>query len=149
MKMRQLGKAIIDYDYVKEFKEFLQTDQEFGTCVIDNLVGMYEKTLKITRDQLINIIKKYYNEQTSSLDAGLNVDEWDLKDDVDAMCLQHCCEMFDISHYAYDVVNNCFLKNVSKNQNYQALCYFCINEHKYLKKFKFILKKYFLYYINK
>ena len=40
--------------------------------------------------------------------------------------------MFDISHYAYDVVNNCFLKNVSKNQNYQALCYFCINEHMYL-----------------
>ena len=24
---------------------------------------MYEKTLKITRDQLINIIKKYYNDQ--------------------------------------------------------------------------------------
>ena len=55
MRMKQLGSDILDYDYVKEFKDFLQTDQEFGTCVIDNLVGMYEKTLKITRDQLINI----------------------------------------------------------------------------------------------
>ena len=87
MRMRQLGTDILDYDYVKEFKDFLQTDQEFGTCVIDNLVGMYEKTLKITRDQLINIIKKYYSDQRTSLD--FDVDEWKLQDGVDPMCLQH------------------------------------------------------------
>jgi hypothetical protein len=54
--------------YSPEYKDFLQTEQEFGTCVIDNLIGLYGEKLKITRDQLINIIKKYYNDQKSSLD---------------------------------------------------------------------------------
>jgi hypothetical protein len=31
MKMKELGTDILNYDYVKEYKEFLQTDQEFGT----------------------------------------------------------------------------------------------------------------------
>ena len=57
MKMKQLGTDVLNYDYVKEYKEFLQTDQKFGTCVIDNFIGIYGEKLKITRDQLINIIK--------------------------------------------------------------------------------------------
>ena len=134
MKMKQLGTDILNYDYVKEYKEFLQTDQKFGTCVIDNFIGIYGEKLKITRDQLINIIKKYYNESSSGLDAGLNIDEWEICDGVDPLCLQHICEMFDLSHYAYDVTKNCFLKHISKSRNYEALFYFCINSHMYLIK---------------
>ena len=114
MKMKELGTDILNYDYVKEYKEFLQTDQKFGTCVIDNFIGIYGEKLKITRDQLINIIKKYYNESSCGLDAGLNIDAWEICDGVDPLCLQHICEMFDLSHYAYDVTKNCFLNMVPK-----------------------------------
>ena len=167
--MKQLGTDILNYDYVKEYKEFLQTDKRFstynidhyteehkalaapenqyGTCVIDNFIGLYGNKLKITRDQMINIIKKYYynlssnlddDEPPSSLDVGINrkesTYEWNIKQGVDPLCLQHICEMLDLSHYAYDVTNNCFLKHISKSRNYEALCYFCINEHMYLIK---------------
>jgi hypothetical protein len=134
MKMKQLGTEVLDYDFIKEYKDFLQTGQDYGTCVIDNFIGMYGDKLKITRDQLINIIKKYYKSTLSGLDAGLNLDDWEIDDGVDALCLQHICEMFDLSHYAYDVTNHCFLKHVSKSRNYEALFYFCINEHMYLIK---------------
>ena len=55
MRMKDIGTNILNYDSVKEFKDFLQTDQEFGTCVIDNIVGMYGKSLKITREQLNSV----------------------------------------------------------------------------------------------
>ena len=51
MRMKDIGTNILNYDSVKEFKDFLQTDKEFGTCVIDNIVGMYSKSLKINREQ--------------------------------------------------------------------------------------------------
>ena len=119
---------------MKEFKDFLQTDKEFGTCVIDNIVGMYGKSLKITREQFIKFCSKYYQDNVSSLDFGLNVEEWDEMDGIDAKCLQTFCEKNDISHYCYDVTNQVVIKNVSKNRNHQSLCYFCINEHMYLIK---------------
>ena len=73
----------LNYDSVKEFKDFLQTDKEFVTCVIDNIVGMYNKSLGITRETFIDFCSKYY---TSSLDVKPN--EWDERDGVDANCLQ-------------------------------------------------------------
>jgi hypothetical protein len=34
--------------------------------------------------------------------------------------------------YAYDINNECFLKNISKNENHKALIYSSINNHMYL-----------------
>ena len=65
--MKDLGTNILNYDSVKEFKDFLQTDKDFGTCVIDNIVGMYNKSLGITREMFINFCSKYY---TSPLDIN-------------------------------------------------------------------------------
>ena len=134
MRMKDIGTNILNYDSVKEFKDFLQTDKEFGTCVIDNIVGMYGKSLSLTREQFIKFCSKYYENNISSLDFGLDVEEWVEIDGIDAKCLQTFCEKNDISHYCYDVTNQVVIKNVSKNRNHQSLCYFCINEHMYLIK---------------
>ena len=45
----------VDYSFTKEEKMFLNTDDTlFGTCVIDNFIGMYGKELKLTRGDFIN-----------------------------------------------------------------------------------------------
>ena len=135
MRMKQIGTQTLNYDYVKEYKDFLQTDKEFGTCVIDNIVGLYNKSLRITREQFIKFVAKYYN-HSNPLDFGLNSTIWCEEDGVDSKCLQAFCEYYDISHYCYDVTNQCVLKHISKNRNYESLCYFCINDHMYLIKDK-------------
>lgn len=133
MKLKDIGSNVLNYDYVKEYKDFLQTDKEFGTCVIDNFIGLYGNKLKITREQLINIISDYYN-TPSGLDTGLNIEKWKIEDGVDPLCIQHICQKFDLSHYGFDVSKNCFIKNISKSHNYEGLYYFAINEHMYLVK---------------
>ena len=80
------------------------------------------------------IINNDTQNNLSSLDNSLYVNGWNEKDGIDAQCLQSFCEKNDISHYCYDVTNQCVIKNVSKNRNHQSLCYFCINEHMYLIK---------------
>ena len=85
---------------------------------------MYGKSLKITREQFIKFCLKYYGNNISPLDFGLNIEVWEEKDGIDAQCLQSFCEKNDISHYCYDVTNQCVIKNVSKNRNHQSLCYF-------------------------
>jgi len=139
-RMKHISQNVLNYDCVKEYKEFLETDKEFGTCVIDNLVGMYSKSsLHMTREKIISFCEKYYK---SPLDFGL--DEftpcWDEEDGIDSECLQEFCKHFDISHYCYDVNNQILLKYISKNRNYESLIYFCINNHMYLIKDK-VLKK--------
>ena len=57
MRMKDIGTNILNYDSVKEFKDFLQTDKEFCTCVIDNIVGMYGKSLKLIENNLLNSVQ--------------------------------------------------------------------------------------------
>ena len=38
---------------------------------------MYGKSLKINREQFIKFCSKYYQDNVSSLDFGLDVEEWD------------------------------------------------------------------------
>ena len=132
MRMKDIGSNILNYNDINEYKDFLQTEKEFGTCVIDNIVGMYHDSLHITRESFINFCRKYYKKNVSALDFDLDIKEWDEKDGVDAKCLQSFCEYYDISHYCYDVTKQCVLKNISKSGNHKALFYFCINDHMYL-----------------
>ena len=60
------------------------------------------------------------------------IKNWQPKDGVSSSCLQYICEKYNISHYAYDVVNKCFLKHITTHRNYPALCYYAINNHQYL-----------------
>ena len=37
----------------------------------------------------------------------------------------------NISYYAFDITNKCFDKYISTSRNYNALVYFCVNNHMY------------------
>ena len=50
--------------------------------------------------------------------------------------VQTLCIAFDISHYAYDITRQCFLKHLSKNKNHEPFVYYAINNHCYLVDIK-------------
>jgi energy-coupling factor transporter ATP-binding protein EcfA2 len=135
MRMKAASVLNTDYEYVKEFKGYLDTDKNM--CVVNNICGFFKDQFKISEELFIKMCHEYYNkidkvEYSSPLDYGIDSDKWDVSDGVSPSCLQWFCQQKNISHYAYDVFNNCFIKNVSTNRNYKALCYFAINEHMYL-----------------
>ena len=50
----------VDYSFTNEDKQFLNEKEKYGTCVIDNFIGMYGDELKLTRDDFIQLHKDYY-----------------------------------------------------------------------------------------
>ena len=129
----------IDYSFTNEEKKFLdKVPLNGGTCVIDNFVGMYGKELKITRDDFIKLHQEYYNNifsLSSDLDEGLKISEmWKIEDGITPLFLEYVCKKYDISHYAYDINNECFMKYISQNRNHSSLIYYAINDHMYLVK---------------
>ena len=130
----------INYNFTNEENKYLENK---GECVIDNLVGKYsDKIKKLTRENLLKLLDKFYNEiddDDDGLDYGLpkginNKELWTINDGVSSLGIQHICEHFDISMYAYDILNNCFLKQISKNRLYEALVFYAIDKHMYLVK---------------
>ncbi len=43
--------------------------------------------------------------------------------------IDYCCNIYGISHYAYDIIKVCFVKYDHKNQNHRALCYYAMDNH--------------------
>jgi hypothetical protein len=62
----------------------------------------------------------------------VEVEQVDISEGITPLFLEYVCKKYDISHYAFDINNKCFLKNVSKNRNHIALIYYAINDHMYL-----------------
>ena len=128
----------VDYTFTNEDNQFLITDKSksTGTCVIDNFIGLYVEELKLTRGDFIKLHQDYYKNvfvTSSDLDDGVaSNDSWRLEDGITSIFLEHVCKLYDISHYAYDINNECFMKYVSKNINHASLIYYDIKNHMYL-----------------
>ena len=139
MPMRQVGH--VQYSFTNEETKFLN---DTNTCAIDNFIGVYGETLKMTRDDLIKLNKTFhYNnyEDEEEIESNLGdmiinpkYKEYILEDSFTPLFFEYICKEYDIAHYAYDIDNNCFMKATSKNRNHPAVCYYAINNHMYLVK---------------
>ncbi len=87
--------------------------QNNGTCIVDNIIGMYGKKLKITRDKFTDMFRGYYQQYNIN---------WMADNGISPKCVTSICEKYDIAHYAFDV-KKCFIKHISRNNNYKALVY--------------------------
>ena len=55
MPLRQSG--VLEYNFTTQETKYLKTE---NTCVIDNLVGVYGKELKLNKDDIIKLNKEFY-----------------------------------------------------------------------------------------
>ena len=127
MRLKKGRSYHYDYQLVKEEKTHLESGID-GFCVIDNLVGVYGPLIKglDSKEKIINLCTDYYKNYDSS--------KFNPKDGISASCIYHICHLFQISHYAYDINSECFLKYIVKHRNYPTLCYYAIDNHMYLVK---------------
>lgn len=86
-----------------------------GFCVYDNFLTTYPH---ISEDEFIKLCSVI--EPVKNKSDGITPEQ-----------LYYVCQQKDISHYAFDYTKQCFLKYVSKNRNYEALTYYCLNNHMY------------------
>ena len=148
MPMRQCN--TIDYNFTKQEKKYLTTE---NTCVIDNLIGIYGKELKLDRDGLIKLNKEFHGidvNEVSDFDYGLSDDvvfkcvdntSYNIEESFTPAFVDWFCRKMGISHYAFDIQKQCFMKYVHKShRNHNALCYFAMNNHMYLVKDKDAVK---------
>ena len=56
---------------------------------------------------------------------------WDISQGVNPKCLTFICKTLNISCYSYDITQKCFMKYVTPCRHYDALVYYCINNHMY------------------
>lgn len=114
----------MNYTFTGEERKFLNFN---GHCVEDNLIGVYGSLIKkFTKPKLIELASNFFDDEDWNPDMGYTPE-----------CVMEICKHFGICMYAYDIMNNCFLKYViphNKKNNYPALFYYAINNHMYLVK---------------
>jgi hypothetical protein len=127
-------------------------DKNEGMCVFDTFLGLYavdvnqeindnkRKIKKLTKESLTELCKQYYwsvdgYKRINPLDYGIDeVEEavmWKPEDGISANCVDHICRYYNISHYAYDITNKCFMKYIATCRNHDALIYYSVNNHMY------------------
>ena len=137
-------------EYEPIIYNFIPSDDKLlinpGFCVPDQFVGTYSKYIKkLTLDYFIDLCYKVRGEsrtetkQISLLDVDIKDDEdddnlikrWELQDGVTPKMITDICKILNISTYAYDITQKCFLKHISPNRNYPAFIYYAVNNHCY------------------
>ena len=113
--------SIIDYNFIPEERKYLNVNE--NKCVEDNLYGIYSEHIKkITIDYIRELGQKYYG------------DSWKYTDGYTSKFILDFCQKHNISMYAFDINNKCFLKHITKKRHYPALFYYAVNGHMYLIK---------------
>ena len=98
--------------------EFLNHDDKIdksGYCVYNILKERY------------NMSDEYVMQTASEVETVVNK-----SDGLSSNQILHICKSKDISMYGFDQSRKCFIKHLSKSQNYKALVYYLCNTHMYL-----------------
>jgi hypothetical protein len=121
----EASSEIVDYNWIPEERKYLNIDDK--KCVEDNLFGIYSPHIKkVTIEYIRKLASKFYEEEDF---------EWTYKNGYNAKFIHYFCEKHNISMYAFDITNKCFLKNVTKtHRKYPALFFYAISGHMYLVK---------------
>ena len=116
----------IQYEYIPHNLSMLKSD---NMCVIDQLVELYSKKLKLfRRENLIEEITRIEN----SYSKEHRIENWTIEQGVRARTINQILKNCDISYYSFDAIKQCFDKYISKNRNFKSLIYFSVNEHMYI-----------------
>ena len=116
----------INYIWTKEEIKFLKSD---GHCVEDNILGIYSPIIKkLTKEKIITLANEFYdiqNYKNRTPAIGYSSE-----------CILYICKYFNIPMYAFDIMNNCFMKYIlpHEKKNYPVLYFYAINNHMYLVK---------------
>ena len=76
-----------------------------------------------------HFIKQLYQVENNNLDLD---HKWEISDGVRVSTLNAILKEYDISYYCLNIVDKIFDKYISTNRNYDALCYYALNDHMYL-----------------
>ena len=133
------------YHFIKDDDTYFKNE---GYCVRDYIVGKYSNKIKrLNNDYFDNLcyeslnIKPPTESEYDDLDAGLDIQPiinntidniiWNPSDGVSPKMLNYICKDLKISCYAFDITNKCFLKTLATSRNFDALVYYCMNNHMY------------------
>ena len=90
--------------------------KKIGTCVEDNLLGIYSPIIKsFTLETIRNIASEFYRFKNIF---------WNFEMGYSSDVILKICERFNISMYAYDIMNTCFLKHVVEHSKKIIQLYF-------------------------
>ena len=102
----------MNYTFTTEEIKFLKNE---GTCVEDNLLGLYNPLIKsFTLESIRKIASNFYD---------INfINNWTPDMGYSSDAILKICQNYKISMYAYDIMNTCFLKHVVEHSkhNYPA-----------------------------
>ena len=149
MPLRQAGH--IEYSFTEQETKFLTTE---NTCVIDNLVGVYGKELKLNKDKIIKLNKEFHGIVDDNEPEYIESDLGDMiinpkyninneLENVEAKLKHYEEEYNKIKHQLHKVFN--VWKNAWKNKKYYQ------EDNIYLPMIKLTFKQYhykFQYYID-
>ena len=102
MKMRKATDDHLSYNFIPEDISKLENK---GLCVFDNFLKTYEPLImKLNKNKFIELCNKVSP-----------IDENNIMDGVTPEQLLYVCKYFNISMYAYNISQECFLKHIAKS----------------------------------
>ena len=136
-------------DFIDDEPEYIESD--LGDMIINpkyssnNELKNAEEKLKICEEAYKNTQHEYYINEINYLKELINdlnkyKRVYDIQNSFTPAFIDFFCRKYGISHYAFNINKQCFIKYVHKNQNHRALCYYAMNNHMYLVKNKKLVK---------
>ena len=127
----------LNYDFIPSDDRLLFNE---NFCVPDQFISTYSPHIKKLNLSYFTELCNYVRGDSldviniiNPLDEGIDdkPKQWQLSDGVTPKMLTDICRILNISTYAYDITNKCFLKHIPTSYNYPAFVYYAVNNHCY------------------